>query len=262
MRYVWLAASGMLLTGAALQAQQTKSGPPAAAPAAPALDPAHNRLDALLLQWEDKMKDVKSLSAEIIRTQVNKTFGTQVVFEGKAKYLKPNLALLEMHRHDKPNIFEKYICTGTYLYEFNQDNREVRLHELPPPKPGQVADDNFLAFMFGMKAEEAKRRYDLNLAGEDQFYYYVYVTPRFDVDKQDFQKAQIALLKSNFLPRQLTFIEPNGNRATWDLPSIELGARLNRNEFDKPALPPGWKMIRAPRTDDTSVKPRVIRPNQ
>ena len=49
----------------------------------------------------------------------------------------------------RQDIFKKYICTGTYLYEYNLSNREIRYQELPPPKPGQVADDNFLSRLYG-----------------------------------------------------------------------------------------------------------------
>ncbi len=266
MRYVWLAASGLLLLGTSLQAQQ-KAPPAQVAPAPPVqLDPAHNRLDALLLQWENKMKGIDSLSAEVSRKTQDKTFGTQETFDGKAKYLKPNLALLDMHRRDRPNLFEKYICSGTFLYEFNRDNREVRVHEMPPPKPGQVADDNFLAFLLGMKAEEARRRYELQLVKEDQNWIYVLVFPRFAADKADFQKAQLVLSANSFLPRMLTFIESvNGNTVNWDIPAIELNARLDRNEFTKPAIPPGWKMVRAtdtPPAGQNGVPPRIARPKQ
>jgi TIGR03009 family protein len=264
MRTVWLALSGMLLVGTALHAQQQA---PPTAPAPPALDPAHNKLDGFLVQWEEKMKGIQSLSAEITRTKQNKVYGTVDVFEGKAKYLKPNLALLDLRRRDKPNIFEKFICTGTYLYEFSPQNQQVRIHELPPPKPGQVADDNFLAFMFGMKAEEAKRRYEIKLSGEDKHYIYLDVAPRFDADKADFQKARIALLRSTLLPRALNFVEANGNVVNYDIPAIETNGRLDRNEFTSPALPPGWKYVRIPRTDDAAtapangaIQPRVIRP--
>src|SRR5439155_4451401 len=156
MRNSCLALCGVLLLGAVLSAQQP---PPASSPAPP-LDP-NNRLDALLMQWEAKMKSVQTLKATLTRERIDKVFKTRDTFAGDAKYMKHNLALLELKRRDRQDIFEKYICTGTYLYEYNQSNREIRVHELPPPKPGQVADDNFLAFLFGMKAEEAKRRYDL-----------------------------------------------------------------------------------------------------
>src|SRR5947209_2551335 len=186
MRYLYLALCGLFTMGGFAPAQQ-----PTQTPAAPALDPANNRLDTLLLQWESKMKSIETLSARLVRVQEEKVFGSRETFEGQAKYMKPNLAILDLHRQDKPNVTEKYICTGPYLYEFNQAQREVRYHELPPPKPGQVADDNFLSFLFGMKAEEARRRYDLKLAGEDAHYFYIEVLPRFPADKADFQKAQM-----------------------------------------------------------------------
>jgi TIGR03009 family protein len=257
MRYSWLALVGVLV-GGFLHAQQ-----PQQTPAAPAPDP---RLDPLLLQWQNKMQSIETLSAEVVREQEDKVFRSRLIFEGKAKYMKPNLAMLDLHRRDKPNIIEKYICTGTYLYEYNPGNKEIRFHELPPPKAGQVADDNFLSFLFGMKAEEAKRRYDLKLVGDDKWYYYIEVLPRFPADKADFQKAQLALTKTTMLPRLLTFDEPNGNRVKWDIPVLENGVRLDRKEFTSPALPPGWRYVRMPRANEGGGEqqpaPRIVRPKQ
>src|SRR5438445_7647237 len=234
MRNSCLALSGVFLLCTALRAQQP---PGASAPAAP-LDP-NNRLDALLMQWEAKMKSIQTLKATVNRERDDKVFKTRDTFAGEAKYMKPNLALLELKRKDRQDIFEKYICTGTYLYEYNQSNREIRFQELPPPKPGQVADDNLLSFVFGMKAEEAKRRYDLKLVGDgnDKYYHYIEILPRFPADRADFARAQLVLTQNTMLPRRLTFDEPNGNRITWDLPGIETNLPLNRREFESPTLP-------------------------
>jgi TIGR03009 family protein len=255
MRYSCLALSGVLALCAVLSAQQAPpQQPPTQPPAAAPLDP-HNRLDALLMQWEEKMKTVQTLRAVVRRDKEDKVFNTRDTFEGEAKYIKPNLALLELRRKDRPEVFEKYICTGTYLYEYNPANREIRVHELPPPKAGQVADDNFLSFVFGMRAEEAKRRYDLRLVadGQDKFYHYVEILPRFLADKADFERAQLVLTQSTFMPRRLTFVEPNGNRITWDIPFIEAGIPLDRKEFMSPAVPKDWRMVKAP-------KPNAVRP--
>ncbi len=258
MRYSCLTLAGTLLYCAALGAQQPAPQPPAT----PSLDP-NNRLDSLLMQWEAKMKSIQTLKATVSRDRQDNVFKTRDLFVGEAKYMKPNFALLDLRRKDGQPIFEKYICTGTYLYEFNQANREVRVQELPPPNPGQVAEDNFLSFVFGMKAEEAKRRYELNLVGDgkDKNYHYVEILPRFLKDKADFQKAQLVLTQSTLLPRMLTFVEPNGNRITWDIPAMEAGAALRATEFTQPAVPPGWKLVQAPKAN-TPVPPRVVRPKQ
>src|SRR5262249_36785955 len=162
------------------------------------------------------------------------TFQRTETYVGEAKYMKlpvgatgqvDNLASLSMQNKDNPNIFERFVCTGTHLYQFLPQQKEIRVYQLPPPRPGQVADDNFLSFLFGMKAEEAKRRYDLRVVKEDQWYIYVEVQPRSPADKADFQKARLVLNKDNFLPRQLWFEQPNGDEVTWDLPRVQSGVQ-------------------------------------
>ncbi len=233
---------------------------------APPLDPEHNRLDALLVNWERAMSSVQTIAAQCTRQSVDKTFQDVEIFEGVARYRKPNLALLEMRKKGKPDVFEKYICTGTFLYEYVPQNRQIRVHEMPPPRPGQVADDNFLSFLFGMKAEEARRRYELTLVKEDQYYYYIQILARFPADKADFQKARLVLNRQTYLPRQLWFEQPNGNEVLWDIPRIDSGIYLNMTEFTTPDVPRGWTMVRVPRRETMAQPgdgpPRVVRPNQ
>jgi len=219
------------------------------------------------MQWEAKMKSIQTLKATLTRERIDKVFNTRDEFTGEAKYMKPNLAMLDLKRKDRQDIFEKYICTGTYLYEYNQSNREIRYQELPPPKPGQVADDNLLSFVFGMKAEEAKRRYDLKLFPSDKYYHYLEILPRFPADRADFERAELVLTQNTMLPRRLTFVEPNGNRITWDLPGIETNLPLNRREFESPTLPSKeWKLVKAPKANPVRTPgneeppPRIVRP--
>jgi TIGR03009 family protein len=250
MRTAWLTLAGLLLLAPGLRAQQA----------------ARTRLDVLLDNWEAKMRSVDFLKAECTRTTIDKTYQTTEVFEGLAKYMKPNRALLDMHKKSRPEVYERYLCTGTFLYEWAPQNKVIRIHELPQPKPGQVADDNFLAFLFGMKAEEAKRRYDLKLVKEDQWYVYLEILPRTDLDKADFSKARLVLLNNTFLPRQLWFMQPNGNEITWDIPKVESGAAsgVGVNDFAPPAAAPqGWTLQRVPRQEvRRDVPPRVVRPQQ
>jgi TIGR03009 family protein len=264
MHHCWLAmASALILCGV------TTARQPQQAPANTGLDPSKDPLDALLLQWEDKMKSITTLSAKVVRTRDDQTFKTREIFEGQAQYMKPNLALLDLRMRGQPSKSERFVSTGTYLFEYAPAEKVLRYHELPPPKPGQAGDDNFLSFLFGMKADEAKRRYDIKFMGpgQDQYYYYLEITPRFPADKQDFQKASLALTKGTLLPRLLTFDTPNGDKIQWDIPSIESGAKLDRQDFTNPKLPAGWKYVRVPRPDPAvdqvpSVPPRVVRPQK
>ena len=251
-----------LLTALAASAQQT--APPTAPPAAAAA-PAPNKLDEYLRRWEQEMSKVETLAAQLNRTDKDKTFERVSKFTGYAQYMKvgkgptaQNLAALELRPEGKTDVAEKIICTGTFMYVFATAQKEVRVYEVPKPKPGQVADDNALSFLLGMKAEEAKRRYDLKLAKEDQFYIYVDVAPRSPADKAEFQRARIVLNKDSFLPRQLWFESPNNSEVTWDIPRVQAGVAVKREVFDAPKAQPGWKLVPVPRQD---LPPRVARPN-
>jgi TIGR03009 family protein len=256
MRPYGLVLAALLLAGAAAPAQQTPPAAPAAAP---------TPLDNYLLRWEQEMQKVERLAAQLVRIDKDNVHNTASKLTGYAAYMKAangptalNLAMLELHPEGSKEIAEKYVCTGTNLYVFRPVEKEMKVYEMPKPRPGQVADESFLAFLFGMKADQAKARYDLRLAKEDQYYIYVDVQPRDPHDRADFQRARLVLNKDNYLLRQLWFEHPNGDETTWDIPRIQNGAPIDRRYFDEPQSPPGWKRVVVPR--DSEIKPRVARP--
>lgn len=266
MKNIWLALVILLLGGSTLAAQQ-----PGQNQAPPAQDPRSAELDRLLLRWEQEMGGIKALEAAIVRTKDDKVFRTMEIFEGTARYMQPNLASLQLQRRGNPNVQEAYLCTGAFLYEFDQSKLEVRVHEMPQAKPGEVAPNNFLSFLIGMKALDARKRYDMNLLGDgsDPNYYYLEIIPRLPADKAEFRSAKVALLKSSFLPRTVIFTEANGNVVTWDLPRVDPNAPLQRGNFAPPELKPPWKQVRVPRMDADNkspggqeIQPRVVRPKQ
>src|SRR6516225_263292 len=100
------------------------------ASAQPAPPAAPEQLDGILERWEQEMRSIQTISAKCVRTSLDKTavMNQQETFEGTAKYMKPNLAMLEMRLRGRPDVFEKFICTGTYLYEYAPANRQIRVH--------------------------------------------------------------------------------------------------------------------------------------
>lgn len=210
-------------------------------------------LDQYLLRWEQEMTKVQTLVAKLQLIEVDKTFGARKTSLGMAKYMKAgsqiapvSLALLELRKENKPEIDKKYLCTANYLYEIQFELKEIKSYELPKPKPGQVGNDNFLLFLFGMKSDEVKRRYDIRLAKEDQHYGYFEIKPRFAADKADFQRAQLVLNRATALPRRVWFEQPNGSETTWDLADLQTQIPLNRAEFDPPVRPAGWREVQQP----------------
>ncbi len=105
-----------------------------------------------------------------------------------------------------------------------------------------MPDDNFLG-MFGLRADEAKRRYSLRMLKEDKYYVYIEVIPRFRRDQEEFVQARIVLNKSNFMPRQLFYRQPDNTETLWDIPpeTLRVNEKLDQRLFDAPATPTGWK---------------------
>ena len=261
MRNLGLALTGLLtcVTAAAAQQQQ----PPAPATQAPAADRAR-LLDKHLQGWEEQMKKISTLHMPGIK-RVDKDNQLKYVstWIGEAKYNKPNLAMLYLVREDKREIWERWVCSGAAIYQFQPQQKQIVLHQLPAKKEGQVSDENFLSFMFGMKAEDAKKRYVLQISASkenDPYYVYIDIQPREGRDKADFEKARLVLNKDTYLPRQLWFKHPNGDETTWDIPQAKSGVNLDRRDFQQPTLPKDWKLVRNELGDDKA--PRIIRQKQ
>ncbi len=257
MRSKWLALPLWLLVGMLVFGQGT--------PPAPMQDPHAAKLDEVLDKWEKAMLGIQSLYCEIQRTNTDRVFQSKEKFSGRAMYVRSNLpnqgsrASLELYKEGdkgpRQDIFEKYIISGTFLYEYSPANKVIRIHDLPPPKAGQLAEDNLLSFLFGMKAAEAKQRYQItfDMPAGDQYYHYLKIQPKLAQDKADFSVARLVLLRTTFMPRQVWFHQPNGNEVTWDFPKLQSGINIPVNNFEKPQLPAGWQFERLP----AQAKPKV-----
>jgi TIGR03009 family protein len=255
MRCYGLVLAALMLASLPASAQQAQQPPAAAADT--------KALDEHLSRWEAQMKKVETLGAELTRIDKNPTYDSVQKLTGVAYYLKAgsgpqsqNLALLEMKLDGRKEIKEKFICTGTYIYQFLPEQKEIRYYQLPKPQPGQVAEENnLLSLLFGMKAEDAKKRYELKLAKEDANFIYVFISPRSDADRSDFQRARLVLNRSNYLPRQLWFSHANGSEVTWDITKLQVGGDVPRRWFDPPQAPPGWKLVAGENRREPVVRP-------
>jgi TIGR03009 family protein len=240
----------LLLAGAVLARQ------PAAAP------PADNAaLDHYLVSWEKSMESISTLFAQLKRTEKDTTLDTKQIFVGKAYFKRTgkganevNKAYVQMSLEGKEEIAEKFICTGSYTYQFLPAEKKIEYFEVPRPKPGQESEDNFLTFPFRMKAERAKKRYDLRLNKEDQKHVYLDVLPRTREDKEDFVRAQVVLSKETFLPCQLWFVSANRSETIWNIGPLQKNVVLNERIFDAPRKSDEWKLEPGRRPEPAPAK--------
>ena len=99
-----------------------------------------------------------------------------------------------------------------------------------------------------MRAVDVKKRYTIELKGEDQHYFYLEISPKSDADKASFAKVRLTLTRATYLPRQLWWQQPNQNEVLIDLPRVDARANhLRPGDFASPQPPPpGWRIALPP----------------
>lgn len=222
-------------------------------------------LDSVLRGWEKAMTDLKSFVSVVERTTLDKALGAKDDHKGYAMFMKPALkddgsrARLELAKVSNTKVFEKYICTGTYLYEYAPANNTIRIHDMPQNKKDGRQQESFLSFLFGMGAEDAKKRYEMKLVvtnPPDKFYHYILIKPRLDQDKSDFIEARLSLFRSNNLPAQIWYLQPNKNEITWNFRDLQLNVQIPLTYF-QPDEPKGWRTERVQPKAPLNVKPTI-----
>jgi len=223
--------------------------------------PAAENLDSVLRGWEKAMTDLQSFVCVVERQTLDKQLGARDEHKGYAMFLKPAAkddgarAYLEMAKVAKPEIFEKYICTGTFLYEYVAANKAVRIHDMPKNNKAAM-QESFLSFLFGMTADQAKTRYQMDHVvpnPPDKFYHYLRIRPKMQQDQADFIEARLSLFRENNLPAQIWYLQPNKNEITWNFTKLQLNREIPLKHFE-PTLPKDWRQER--------VLPKALVPGQ
>ena len=208
-------------------------------------------LDTVLRGWEKTMTELSSFACRIERQSLDKALDANDEFKGYALFAKANKkengnrALLQLEKVGNAKVFEKYICTGAELYEYAPANKVVRVYPLPNAKQVGLPQENLLAFLFGMGAEHAKTRYHMELEKPEpssKAYYSIRFTPKADTDKSDFTAARLLIYRSNSMPAQIWYVQPNKNETTWTLSDVRINPALEAKLF-QPELA-GWKVNR------------------
>ena len=124
--------------------------------------PAQENVDSVLRGWEKAMVDLQSFACEVQRKTVDNVFGDDE-FRGYAMFMKPQVkgdgsrARLQLAKVKNPDVFEKYIVTGPFLYEYVPATKVIRIHDMPQGSQGGMQQESFLSFLFGMSSDRPRR---------------------------------------------------------------------------------------------------------
>jgi len=259
----------LLLTAPLALSQQGKNGDAKLGkPQPPPVEtlPDQTKLDPYLERWEKETKGLRTLDISCERTRTSALAKGEILdtYTGSIKFMKEGpgvLAAMDLQkRGGKATDFEKIVFTGNFVYVFQPREKAILYYDVAAPKGGKASDDSFMPFLSGMKAADAKKRYDIKLTKEDPNWIYLEVMPRLQKDKADFIRAQIVFDRSTFLPKRIWYAEANKDTTTFLLTKIEKDARISRKEFEQPQLPKDWKLKKVDRTEDQP--PRIARPQK
>ncbi len=249
--------------------------PPAAAPAPvfPELsEKAQKYLDAYLGAWEKRMSAIEGLEAKLELTETDGKEKT--VYNGEASILRPNYAKLFLRQSDDPTNAKRwrhYIADGDYLWDYQYKAKKALVAKLPK---NSIGDNTLLSFMFGMKAEDIKKRYYVSVDPTNpdkfnDFYIHFTILPKSREDMQEFAKAELVLYKNNkdpkfadywMLPARLWFQHTNKNQVTWEFKGLTTQKKLLARDFAAPAFPDKeWTRDWAVNPNEKPVAPTAVR---
>ncbi len=218
-----------------LLARSYAQNPPAAGNAPPAgadnLAPvtAESRLDAHLAAWEKVMSGLVNIHVTITLKRSDPAatgvFKSEKEYKGELLCMKPNYARMRLvYTGDRTGQdYEAFICTGREIYAYSGLDRTITEWKLPDPQQAGGSTDNLMIdFLAGMKAENLKRRFQLTLFNEDQYYIYLDVKPLLAKDKEEFKQLRMALYGPRtgalaYLPAQIYVVKANDTIEQWTI---------------------------------------------
>lgn len=249
--------------------------------------PLPPELEAILVKWEQESAKIQSLRGGHSRHVYDHVFSLDKVATGRFYYESPDKGRIDLvgwpipkgttsDRKDKEgNAYklqsdqpEKWICTGKEILTISESEKTFEVFPIPPEHQGQNIINGPLPFLFGMKAEQAKRRYNFQLIRNNERQVWLKAIPQLDDDLRNYEEATIILDKATYLPAAVRLIHPGRNQETvYVFDKVEKNAKGGILAWfkgeDNPFQPnlKGYRMVQPPAVSDgTAAPPNAITP--
>jgi TIGR03009 family protein len=252
--------------GAAAHVQRSPAtGAPRRKPATKPVDPA--KMESLLLEWEQNSSQLKTLDVRIYRVVDTPGWGDPDYYEGRALFKSPNLAFIDFRKikvenkeplrdPQKKNAWvslpnERIVCTGTEVWQYDCDTQQIFIYPLEKDEQKKAIEEGPLPFLFNMRAEDAKRRYEMTLISEDEKGYGIRIKPKLKEDLDSFSTAFVRLDRDLLLPLRIVLVSPDGKTTSYyQLSHMVRNGAINEKNFEGRVLAKPWKVVRNPAGDD------------
>ncbi len=219
-------------------------------------------VETLLKRWEGQSSKLKTLDVAIFRADRVPSFDEIEYYEGRAIFKNPNLAFIDFKKikqdeqgkplkkedggwdaiHD-----ERIVCTGSEVWQYKSETKQIFIFPLEKDQADKAIEEGPLPFLFNMKADEAKARYDMEmLPPPSATSYMVAITPKLDIDRESFSRASVQLDRSFMLPVRILLVSPDGKSSKdFKMESVKPNVAVQDANFvGKPY--DKWKVVRNP----------------
>ena len=171
----------------------------------------------------------------------------------------------------QPHEAQKWICNGLEVFQINDEKKEFERIVIPPEDRGTNIINGPLPFVFGMKADHARRRYFLKLIKHENGEIWLQARPRMQRDAALWQAALVVLNDEKFLPKAVKLTDPTGKKETVHLFSnlklngslegwLRLPGLTSSNPFE--FNPKGYKQVILDSAEGTEPQPQLAGPKR
>ncbi len=192
----------------------------------------------LLKDWEVSSAQVKKLEGEHRRWEYDYVFNVVKHNTGKFYYESPDkgridltpdkgkIGTVEARKHWENGQLvefkgvagpaERWYCDGQLVTQVDVNQKQATRMLLPKQNQGANIIDGPLPFLFGMPAQKAIQRYDLELKNQNTTTgkATIRAIPLWPADAANYQLAEIILDTKTFLPSAVRLIDPAGTKET------------------------------------------------
>ncbi len=201
-------------------------------------------LDQVLKYWEHSSSQIKRYRCQFTRWEYNPVFGPRqdprtgvtpanTIATGRVQFQTPDKGMYEVQKlfaYEAPRVaggepqyvpqqaegFEKWICDGKSVFEFDYQQKKLHQQELPAQLQGKAIADGPLPFLFGAKVSKIKSRYWIRVITpkDVQGEYWLEAFPKRGEDARNYKRIEIYIAQEDFLPKGMRIFPPNFNAKT------------------------------------------------
>ncbi len=201
------------------------------------VDAVSPELEQLLADWEKSSGQIETMTGSFYKYTYNHRFQVEERAVGEFLYEMPDRGVYrtmpakikkgdigrskdEAGKECDPYTLkpaeeaERWICTGKQVKQVKEGLKTYTVTDVPESSQGANIIESPLPFLFGMKAEQAKRRYQMRILSHDKGSYLLEVIPKLAMDSVNYRKAFLFIDDKEFLPRAVRLIDAAGQEET------------------------------------------------